>query len=161
MAQVFDWLPPWWPWSLVLLAMGFAVFVWRDPLLDWGPGKYWPAVTAILAPAIPIVRSFEDNTLPSGQAVTVGLILLAIAATQLYGQERAERYRKLADAEVRSISAEVRDLSAEVRAVSDRGRQQLGFLAEQGAQLGDIADAIGSIADEIRRLKETIEERDS
>ena len=154
MAQVFDWLPPWWPWPLVLLAMGSAVFVWRDPLLDWGPGKYWPAVTAILAPAIPIVRSFEDNTLSRVQALTVGLILLAIAAAQLYGQERAERYRKLADAEVRSISAEVRDLS-------DQGRQQLGFLAEQGAQLGCIADAIGSIADEIRHLKETSEESDS
>ncbi|MFN9912040.1 MAG: hypothetical protein ACK53L_05630, partial [Pirellulaceae bacterium] len=72
--------------------------------------------------------------------VTVVLLLLAVAVLQIYGQACAQRYRKLADAEVRSISIETRNISA-------RARQQLGFLAKQGFSRVSIADAIGSLAD--------------
>jgi hypothetical protein len=58
----------------------------------------------------------------------------------MYEQTSAQRYRELADAEVRSISIETRNISA-------RARQQLGFLAKQDFSRVSIADAIGSLAD--------------
>jgi uncharacterized membrane protein len=150
------WLSGHWPYLLFLALVGLVVILVRSWswLLDWEGGRWWPVPASILPAMIPIARTLEETAPAYVETVTVVLLLLAVAVLQIYGQACAQRYRKLADAEVRGISTEVREISA-------RARQQLSFLAEQGAHLVTIADAIGSLADEIKSIKESIRESDS
>jgi len=94
-----------------LVGVPAAVFLFVrfwDRLLEWEGGRAWPVPAALAPPCIAIVRGW-DSTGPFGPiGPTMTAVLLGcIALLQIYGQARAERYRKLADAEIRRISSGV------------------------------------------------------
>ncbi len=66
---------------------------WLDKLLDWEHGRWWPVPASVLPACIPIARSLEEEAPPWIKACTVGALLMAVAALQIYGQERNNRDR--------------------------------------------------------------------
>lgn len=154
LTHAWAWLLKWSSqnWQITATAV-VGIVIWRCWvwLLDWEAGRIWPVLASLLPALIPFARDSETKSPGSVSSLNVAVLLLAVAVVQFYGQERNKRDRESADAEIRSISAQVRSISAGSSKV-------LGFLAEQGAQLGSIADAIGSLADEIQELKEPKEE---
>ncbi len=159
--EVFDWLPLWWPWSLVLLGVGSAAFVlrgqflaWWDGLLAWEPGGWWPVLAAILPPCIPIARSLEENAPVPVRYATVAGLLLAVAVVQLYGQERNKRDRIKTEDRFIDLVDEVRKGRRESRLERAALR---GIVSQQGAQVRRIADGITALA---AQAEEEIESED-
>lgn len=125
-ALVLQWLCLHWPWLLLILVVIPLIAFWDrvvgfwDWLVEWDGGRWWPIPAALLPPVLALSsRVQSEHKYPLlYQIVTVTLLLLAIAILQSYGQARAERYRKLADAAIGRISAGVERIADGITAAA-------------------------------------------
>ncbi len=148
---LLDWSTSHWLWLVVagVMAASIASWIWREWLLDCELGQFWGLFAAVLPSLIPIARSLEEGASKSVQSVTVGGLLLAVAALQLYGQERNNRERvKTEDRfvglldEVREGRREAAEGRSAVSALAVEAEKQGDLLREQQALLRRIADGI-------------------
>ena len=160
MAEIVACLPPWWPWGLVLLELvvvAAAAFWWRDELLGWERGKYWPVVAVLLPPLIPIARSLEETAPSPVRYATVAGLLLAVAVFQLYGQarnnrDRIERQTQFSDLYDRLVKQGVDIRRSRVESERSRVESEARFLLifrefeQQGIEVSRIANGITALA---------------
>ena len=81
---------------LVLAMLPFATDLWYR-LLDCKAGRFWPVPAALLPPILAITSRLQSGSPLTDQLATASVLLTAIAFFQVYGQARAERYRKAAE----------------------------------------------------------------
>lgn len=82
-------------------------------------GKRWSVAAAILPPCIAIAWKFEETLPPQTLYATVGTILFAVTAVQLYGQERNNRDRSETEARFADLFNEI----SEGRRAGEKGRE--------------------------------------
>lgn len=133
---VSQWLAQHLPWLVVLALVTAAVCLFVrfwDRLLAWEAGSAWPVPAALAPPCIAIVRGWDPKGPfgPIGPMVTVALLAF-VAALQIYGQARAERYKKLADARIRRISAGVNSIGSAVNSIGSDLSRLTAYLASEG-----------------------------
>jgi hypothetical protein len=119
-------LPGWLLVALVLL-LGFTLgVVTAKPSSqrpsDFKPGRYWVVGAALLPPCIPLSRwLLEKQSAPDWQQVAiVAILLMSIAAVQLYGQRRSQAERDAADAAVGRIGSGVSSIGSGVSSIATR-----------------------------------------
>jgi hypothetical protein len=152
-AEIAAYLPPWWPWGLVLLELvviAAAAFWWRDELLGWERGKYWPVGAALLPPLIPIARSLEETAPSPVRYATVAGLLLAVAVFQLYGQARNNRDRTKTERRFIDLINGIEQQGVEIRRSRVESETRLLFILhevqQQGIAVGRIANGITAVA---------------
>jgi hypothetical protein len=124
------------------MAAFIAIWSWREWLLDCEPGRFWGLFAAVMPPLIPIARSLQEDSSKTVQSVTMVVLLLAVAALQLYGQERNNRERIKTEARFLGLLDEIR----QGRREAAEGRVVVSALAveaeKQGYLLSRIANGI-------------------
>lgn len=117
-----------------VMAAFIAIWSWREWLLDCELGQFWGLFAAVLPSLIPIARSLEEGSSKAVQSVTVGGLLLAVAALQLYGQARNNRERVKTEDRFVSLLDEIR----EGRREAAEGRSVVSALAVAAEKQGDL-----------------------
>ncbi len=85
------------PAFLFILAMAPRATVLWYSVLDWKGGRFWPVPAALLPPILAVSSRLQSGSPLANQLATASVLLTAIAFFQVYGQARAERYRKAAE----------------------------------------------------------------
>jgi len=85
------------PAFLLILAMAPRATVLWYSVLDWKGGRFWPVPAALLPPILAVSNRLQSGSPLANQLATASVLLIAIAFFQVYGQARAERYRKAAE----------------------------------------------------------------
>jgi hypothetical protein len=100
--RCWDWLVGCWDW-----------------LVESERGRFWPVPAAFLPGCIPLISSFVDpKQQPWRYRLTVSLLLVVIAALQIYGQARAGREREAADARINRIGSGVVGIATQVESIA-------------------------------------------
>ena len=102
--------------ALVVTAWGrltrWAQDFWDD-LLDWGPGSSWPVLAALLPSGLPLSSGFlKDSGHVLAYRISIAVLLVAIAAVQIYGQALEKRRREAGEDAVNRIGAGVARIAA-------------------------------------------------
>jgi len=135
-------------WSWVALPITASALTFLS-VLCFG-GRYWGASAALFGPCIAVQSRFTENAPVWVQTGTLGFLILALAALQLYGQDRSERSRRAADVEISSISTAIGSISTGIGRQENRLELVADAIGRQENRLELVADAIGSLADAIR-----------
>lgn len=135
-------------WSWVALPIAASVLAFLS-VLCFG-GRYWGASAALLGPCVAVQSRLTETAPGWVQTGTLGFLILALAALQLYGQDRSERSRRAADAEISEISTAIGSISTGIGRQEDRLELVADAIGKQERRFELVADAISSLADAIR-----------
>jgi hypothetical protein len=121
LTALLGWLFSCWP---VLLVAPFVLLDWRSAWDSWRSawdyvfaaewGRIWPLPSALLPAFIPIARDWDQKA-PSGpEGYRLGMLLVTLAALQLYGLQRNNRDRLTTEDRFTNLTARFADLFDEI-----------------------------------------------